>query len=344
MRRKGSVNLSWPCGAVVSVVAIMCFASPSPAAETTVYDSAPEQRAQAIDSMTGGDQHERLLIASALYDEDVVVRRTAIYKLVEIGEPAVDAIRQGLANAQPAVRRIALQGLEKIGQVTTDDLEAAVEDPNEVLRWEATRILLEQEQDDAVEALLEIARYDDSSAVSDMARRALWESQFVASGTSLREQYPERDIQVLDSFNLPATQWRFRLDEDRTGHQRHWYAADYDDSDWDTIDIEDAWGNLGYDYVGVAWYRTTFEMPDETDCDGVEIHFEGVDESGWVWINGEYVGKQDIGPGGWNVPFELDITDAINWGGENRIAVRVMNTAHAGGIFRPVSVRLLDVR
>jgi hypothetical protein len=60
-------------------------------------------------------------------------------------------------------------------------------------------------------------------------------------------------------------------------------------------------------------------MPDKVECDGVEMHFEGLDESGWVWINGEYAGNHDIGPSGWDVPFSLDITDIVKWGEKNRL-------------------------
>jgi hypothetical protein len=69
--------------------------------------------------------------------------------------------------------------------------------------------------------------------------------------------------------------------------------------------------------------------------------FGGVDECAWVWINGKYAGDHDIGPNGWNVPFYLDITDLLNWGGKNQITVRAMNTAHAGGIWRPVTIEVL---
>jgi len=66
-----------------------------------------------------------------------------------------------------------------------------------------------------------------------------------------------------------------------------------------------------------------------------------VDECAWVWVNGQYVGQHDIGPVGWDQPFRLDITKNVTWGQKNQITVRAMNTAMAGGIWRPVVIEVL---
>lgn len=49
----------------------------------------------------------------------------------------------------------------------------------------------------------------------------------------------------------------------------------------------------------------------------VLIAFEGVDGSGWVWVDGVFVGAYDIGPSGWNEPFRLDVAARIRWNAEN---------------------------
>jgi hypothetical protein len=67
-----------------------------------------------------------------------------------------------------------------------------------------------------------------------------------------------------------------------------------------------------------------------------------VDESAWVWLNGEFAGEHDQGPSGWDTPFRLDVTDGLNWGGANQLTVRVLNSAMAGGIWKPVSIVILE--
>ncbi len=74
------------------------------------------------------------------------------------------------------------------------------------------------------------------------------------------------------------------------------------------------------------------------------MHFRGVDEQGWVWINGEYAGEHEMGPSGWNVPFSLDVTGLVEWGETNHITVRAENTRAAGGIWRPVTIDFLKIR
>ncbi len=310
------------------------------------YSSNPAERVEALHRLAeeNGDLFF-VCLGAFLHDEDLKVRRAAAEMLVDRGLPAKDMLRESLYNSAPAVRRVALLGLETLGEVTVDDLAVAIKDSNEVLRWEATRLLLEREMTDQVQELLSAAQNDPRRTISDMARRSLWVSRFGVERQTLREQFPYRAIDVVDEYTLPAEDWKFRRDPESFGHDRRWFAEDYDDSEWDTIGIEKAWQQFGYEYIGVAWYRTEFELPEQVDCDGAEIRFEGVDESAWVWINGEYVGSHDIGPSGWNLPFDLDIPhDLINWGAKNRIAVRVMNTAHAGGIWRPVTVHFLKVR
>lgn len=84
-------------------------------------------------------------------------------------------------------------------------------------------------------------------------------------------------------------------------------------------------------------------VPQRDASNRAEITFEGVDESAWVYVNGHYAGKHDQGPSGWDVPFSLDITDHVEWGSENLLAVRVRNTAFKGGIWQPVTLSILYI-
>ncbi len=154
---------------------------------------------------------------------------------------------------------------------------------------------------------------------------------------------PEAQLQPLPKdvrqLPLPKDGWRFKLDPQEKGHLKKWFAAAFDDSGWAQIAIEQAWQKAGYDYVGAAWYRRDFTLPEKpARVAGVQIQFEAVDETARVWINGKYVGEHDIGPDGWNVPFRLDVTEAMRWGQQNQITVRARNTEKAGGIWKPVSL------
>lgn len=74
-------------------------------------------------------------------------------------------------------------------------------------------------------------------------------------------------------------QWKFRLDESKHSQRHRSYAAsDFDDSDWDTIDIGQAWEDQGYGgYDEAAWYRASIEV-DAEEGRPVHLAFGGVDK------------------------------------------------------------------
>lgn len=150
-------------------------------------------------------------------------------------------------------------------------------------------------------------------------------------------------VTVIKTIPLPHDDWSFITDPDDNGFQKNFYAVDFDDSTWRKIAIAKTWEeqNTG-NYDGIAWYRVNFKMPEKMNCSGVDISFGGVDECAWVWLNGKYVGQHNIGPAGWNVSFYLNIASELKWGEENLLAVRVKDTAGAGGIWKPVIIEVLQ--
>ena len=144
---------------------------------------------------------------------------------------------------------------------------------------------------------------------------------------------------------LPRQGWRFKTDPGDVGRDAQWYAPDHDDSEWRTdVPIETSWQHHAEDgaYHGPAWYRRTIDVPAASDWDEAVLHFGGVDEQAWVWINGEFAGKHAEGPAGWNEPFVIDATEFIEPGETNQITIRAQNTAGGGGIWQPVSLHVLD--
>ena len=133
-------------------------------------------------------------------------------------------------------------------------------------------------------------------------------------------------------------------------------AQNFDDRSWQKIDVPHDWCvNLpftprgghshGYRAIGinfpensVGWYRKHFYIPASDLGRKIFIHFEGVHRDAQVWVNGFYCGRNHSGYYG----FEYDITDYLNYGGNNVIAVRVDASMEEGwyyegaGIYRHV--------
>src|SRR5262249_23201452 len=145
--------------------------------------------------------------------------------------------------------------------------------------------------------------------------------------------------------------WLFRTDPNNVGTQQNWFRLPTRNEDWRNVLVPHTWQvemPLA-DYRGVAWYRRTFDAPDRWRSSAVRVEFEAVFHSATVWVNGTLVGEH--ARKGYTA-FTLDITQAIQVGRTNSIALRVENAfnqnmlprgkssdwAHDGGIFRPAQI------
>ena len=303
----------------------------------------PAARRRALLEAAGAGAKSVPVLQRGLADDNPVVRRTAARLLAQLGGPAEAALATALGNSDALTRRIALTALARLEQSqAVPHLGKALDDDSEAVRLLAVEYLAAMSPGTpGVAELLAKACKDSSDVVRKVAVRATWPFRRDDS-TSLRQREDyDHDVTVLKAIPLPKDEWRFRLDPKRNGHTEKWFAPERDDSAWDTISIEQAWQKAGYEYIGVSWYRRWIELPEKPEHTAVDLSFQGVDESAWVWVNGQYVGDHDIGPTGWDKPFLLDVTKVLKWGGKNQITVRAMNTAHAGGIWRPVTIDVL---
>lgn len=118
--------------------------------------------------------------------------------------------------------------------------------------------------------------------------------------------------------------------------------------------IELPWhGFSEQEHCFVSWYRRHFRVPKSEKDRRVFVDFEGVMIAAAVFVNGKQVGEEHRGG---YVPFSLDITDFVTFGGDNLIAVRVDSTERKdippfgnvvdyltfGGIYREVHLRFCD--
>ncbi|MBW6535672.1 MAG: DUF4982 domain-containing protein [Mariniphaga sp.] len=97
-------------------------------------------------------------------------------------------------------------------------------------------------------------------------------------------------------------------------------------------------------HIGVGWYRKTFEVPEFKTGKKVLLTFDGAMSDAHVWINGQKVGNHPYG----YAYFYFDITDYLNVGEENLLAVRLENLPFSSrwypgaGIYRKVQLIVKD--
>lgn len=92
---------------------------------------------------------------------------------------------------------------------------------------------------------------------------------------------------------------------------------------WDALSNNSGLGNTG-DYKGVSWWGTNFSVPADMKGKRVKIFFsEGIRQRAEVFVNRKLVGYELVH----QTPFEIDVTDVVNYGGNNKLAVRITDPA-----------------
>ncbi|MGA8086799.1 MAG: beta-galactosidase GalA [Terracidiphilus sp.] len=199
-------------------------------------------------------------------------------------------------------------------------------------------------------------------------------------GSPLNASTPEPREQLLFDFG-----WRFTFghgadptkdlgfgfgqsDFSKTGEFK-FSKAGFDDSAWRTLDLPHDWAvelpfvhddagtgdsqlrSHGYKPLGrrypetsVGWYRREFEIPSTDNGRRIWVEFDGVFRDALVFVNGCFIGRNNNG----YVPFRFDLTDVLNYGGRNCLALRVDASFGDGwfyegaGIYRDVWLSKTD--
>jgi len=141
---------------------------------------------------------------------------------------------------------------------------------------------------------------------------------------------------------LPAV-WDFRFDPEDVGITEGWHRPATPAKGWRKLPITDPWEHLtNIEYDGIAWYRTATTIQPVRAGERLWLHFNAIDESCWVYVNGKQVGRQlfntDVDDDAWEKPRRFDVTDFVK-PGQNVIAVRVQDLSGLGGIYRGASLR-----
>ena len=135
-------------------------------------------------------------------------------------------------------------------------------------------------------------------------------------------------------------------------HNEGPYAANFNDSTWQEVKVPHDWVSIlpyadvashshGYKTVGykypetsVGWYRKTINIP---ACDlgkHIALQFDGIFRNARVWFNGFYMGTE---PSGYATQV-YDVTEYVNYGGDNLICVRADATLEEGWFYEGAGI------
>ncbi len=140
------------------------------------------------------------------------------------------------------------------------------------------------------------------------------------SGGAPVENTPRSDIPLNDA-------WKFKLG-DAAGAE----AVAFDDAAWQAATLPHCFDpTKGQDgpgtpyYRGIGWYRRHFEAPATLAGKRLYLQFDGSNIITDVWVNGASLGKHS---GGF-AAFRFDVTEALQLGQDNVLAVKVDNSEGA---------------
>lgn len=144
--------------------------------------------------------------------------------------------------------------------------------------------------------------------------------------------------------------WKFYLG-DASGAEE----PGFNDSSWTQVNLPHDYSieqdyttsgeaESGYLPGGTGWYRKNFTIDSSAAGKEIRIDFGGVYMNSTVWVNGHEVGSHPYG----YTPFSFDISDYVNYGGDNVITVKVNHQTPSSrwysgsGIYRSVDLTITD--
>ncbi len=124
--------------------------------------------------------------------------------------------------------------------------------------------------------------------------------------------------------------WRSVAEDTGSTQYAGFEQVDFDDTAWLRVYVPHNWDDYGGSHRlvhgnrhGTAWYRRSFEVAASERGRRVFLYFEGVSSYATVSVNGRLAGTH----AGGRTTFTLDVTDLVNYGGTNLLAVRADHPA-----------------
>ncbi len=127
--------------------------------------------------------------------------------------------------------------------------------------------------------------------------------------------------------------WKFHVGDDPA-----WSSPTFNDSKWEYIHVPSPWEEEGFNgYDGFAWYRRKFEGRVLSKDDSYILALGFIDDCDEVYLNGKLIGVSGSMPPRFKTAYNNERrysipSDAINYDGDNIIAVRVFDGMQGGGI------------
>jgi hypothetical protein len=159
-----------------------------------------------------------------------------------------------------------------------------------------------------------------------------------------RESFPRLSSEALGSLDLSGT-WRTRwLDHKAEGDETR--PPKTDGPDWADVSVPGFWPEVGLlgsgkFHMDDTWQIRKVVIPAAWKGRALSLKMGAIDDFDWTYFNGVLIGRTDAShQNWWLAPRSYAIpSEAVRWGQENVIAVRIHNNYNNGGIWKgPVRI------
>lgn len=199
-------------------------------------------------------------------------------------------------------------------------------------------------------------KFDFVAAKADYdAMFAHWQKQYDANTMLVAKEVPQYATRFITPFVEAAYKYStgdYKIvqplpdelptifDPNQTGHLMRFQNKEINDSTFlKTKTYSTTWDAQGLANLRncAVWYRHHFTLPADMKGKPIGLFIGGVDDEARVWINGVLIGRSGAK---FSTPYVFDLTDGINYNGENVLAIEVVRNSAAnelgtGGIIRP---------
>jgi sialate O-acetylesterase len=139
------------------------------------------------------------------------------------------------------------------------------------------------------------------------------------------------------SFEAEMERW-WAANDPGSAEGRTWAAPELDTAGWKAMALPAGWEQAGLPgFDGIAWFRRAVEVPAEWSGKACTLHLGPIDDMDTTFVNGKLVGATNT----WQAPRDYAVPAGVIKAGRNLIAVRVLDTGGAGGLYgKPEDLRL----
>jgi sialate O-acetylesterase len=147
------------------------------------------------------------------------------------------------------------------------------------------------------------------------------------------------ELEALQSDPAARAEWQARrlrewgvdFESRERGARAAWQAPLFDDGAWREVQVPAPLPLAFGEHDGTVWLRRVVEIPAHWAGSALRLEFGAIDDCDTTWWNGTQIGET-MEPDRWNAPRRYAVPPEQVQAGRAVIAVRVLDTAGAGGI------------